>query len=64
MDICVSVVANSFQWQGRQQQLDEKFLDFVLYFHWGGNRQDAAGGPNGPLQAPGEIRPEIVSYLL
>ena len=30
MDICVSVVANGFQWQGRQQQLDEKFMDFCV----------------------------------
>ena len=28
--ICVSIVANSFQWQGRQQQLDEKFMDFCV----------------------------------
>ena len=30
VDICVSVVANGFQWQGRQQQLDEKFMDFCV----------------------------------
>ena len=60
VDICVSVVANGFQWQGRQQQLDEKFMDFCvspLDLHDGAKQTGKDSGPRRVCQPiPQEVQ--------